>query len=79
MTATLVDGVLGKIMDRVECMTSPESVAWDGPLDEDKDGRNEVDVLRDLSCNTLLVKGILLKIASVGKTRRIKDANLRKR
>ena len=36
-------------------------------------------MLLDLSRNTLMVKGILLKIASVGKTRCIKDANLGKR
>jgi len=36
-------------------------------------------VLLDLSRNTLLVKGILLMIASVGTTRRIKDVNLGKR
>jgi hypothetical protein len=57
-------------------MASPDSYAWDGPIDEDEDGRNGVDVLLDLSRNTLIVKGILLKIASVGKTRRIEDANL---
>jgi len=59
-------------------MISPDCDAWDGPINEDENGRNRVDVLLDLSRNTLLVKGILLMIASVGKTRRIKDANLGK-
>ena len=58
-----------------ECMSSPDSDAWDGPIDDD-DGRNGVNVVLDLSRNTLLVKGILLRIAGVGKTRRINDANL---
>jgi len=59
-------------------MTSPDSDAWDGPIDEDENGRNGVDVLLDLSRNTLMVKGILLRIASIDKTWRIKDANLGK-
>jgi len=61
------------------CITSPDIDARDGPINVDEDGRNGVDVLPGLSRNTLLVKGILPRIASIDKTRCIKDANLGKR
>ena len=60
-------------------MASSDSNARDSPIDEDENGINGVDVLLDLSRNALLVKGILLRTASVGKTRRVEDANLGKR
>ena len=60
-------------------MASSDSYARDSPIDEDENGVNGVDVLLDLSRNALLVKSILLRTASVGKTRRVEDANLGQR
>lgn len=59
-------------------MASPNSYARDGAIDKDKDGNNGTDLLLDLSRNTLLVKGILMRTSSVGKTRRVEDADLGK-
>lgn len=60
-------------------MASPDSYARDGAIDKDENGSNGIDMLLDLSRNTLLVKGILMRTSSVGKTRRVEDADLGKR
>ncbi len=60
-------------------MASPDSYARDGPIDKDENGSNGIDVLLDLSRNILLVKGVLLRTASVDETRRVEDSNLGKR
>jgi len=53
----------------------------DSAIDEEENGSDGVDMLLDLSCNTLLVELILilLKTASVGQARCVEDANLGRR
>jgi len=47
--------------------------------DEDENGSGVVNVLLDLSCNTLIVELVLLKTASVDQSRGVEDGNLEKR
>jgi len=51
----------------------------DSAIGEDENRSDGVDMLLDLSCNTLLVELILLKTASVGQAWCVEDANLGKR
>ena len=53
--------------------------ARDGAICEDEDSRDRIEVLLDLSDDTLVVELVLLKTASVGKTRGVEDANLQRR
>ena len=58
-----------------ESIVGADSDARDGPIGEDKNGSDRVDVLLDLTRNTL-VELVLLDTASVGKPRRVENANL---
>jgi len=48
-------------------------------ISEDENGSDRVDMLLDLSCNTLLVELIVLKAVRVGQARCVEDTNLGKR
>ena len=47
-------------------------------MSKDENGSDGVNVLLNLSCNTLFVELVLLDTASVGQSRRVEDANLGK-
>jgi len=55
------------------------SAARNGPVGQDEDGHDGVDVLLDLSGDTLSEELVLLDTMSVGQSRRVEDANLGKR
>jgi len=57
----------------------PDSHVRDGAIGEDENSGDRVDMLLDLSCNTLLVELIVLKTVSVGQARCVEDANLGRR
>ena len=48
-----------------ECIVSADSDAWDSAIDEDKDSRDRVDVILDLSRDAPLVGLVLLKTVSI--------------
>jgi len=50
-------------------VVNADGVARDGAIDEDENGSDVVDVLPDMSCNTLIVELVLLKTASVDQSR----------
>ena len=60
-------------------MLGGDSEAGDCAISEDEDGSDGVDVLLDLCCNTFLLELVLPNITSVSQTRRVEDADLRKR
>ena len=57
-------------------MVYADRATWDRAISEDENGSGGVDVLLDLSCNTLLVLLVLLRAA--GQPRCVEDANLEK-
>lgn len=61
-----------------ECVVGADSDAGNGAIGEDKYCGEGIDMLFNLSRNTLLVKLVLLHTASVGQPRRVKDADLRR-
>ena len=62
-----------------ECIVGTDSKALDSAIDKDENGSDGVDVLLNLSSNTLLVALVLVETASVGQSRCVKDVNLGKR
>ena len=62
-----------------ECIVSADSDTLHGAIGEDENGSDRVDVLLDLSRNTILVALVLLNTSSIGQSWRIEDANLDKR
>jgi len=56
-------------------MASADSGTRDSAIGEDENGSDRVDMLLNLSGDTLLVQLVLLRTASVGKPRRVDDAN----
>ena len=62
-----------------ECIVGADGDAWNGPVGEDKNCGDGLNMLLDLSRNTLLVKLVLLDTASVRQPRRVEDADLQKR
>ena len=56
-----------------------DGAARDGAIEEDENSIDRVDVVIDLSCNTLPVELVLLKTASVDQPRSVENANLEKR
>ena len=52
---------------------------WSSAIGDDENGGDRVDVLLDLSGNTLFRGIVLWKMASIGESRHVEDANLRKR
>ena len=62
-----------------ESIADGDRGAWEGAVGEHEYRSDGVDVFLDLCRNTLLVKLVLLKTASVGQPRRVEDANLGKR
>ena len=62
-----------------EGIAGADSHARDGAICEDENSRDGIEVLLDLIDDTLVVDLVLLKTASVGKTRGVEDTNLRRR
>jgi len=60
-----------------ECIVHARSDTRDGAIGEDENGSDRVNVVLNLSCNTLLVEFVLMNTTSIGQSRRIEDANLR--
>ena len=50
----------------------------DGAIGKDENGGGGIDMALDLSCNTLPLECVLLKIAGVGEPRCVENANLGK-
>ena len=63
---------------RGECIVVPDSEPRGGAIGKDKNRSDRVDVLLDLSCNTVLVELVLTNTAHVGQPRRVEDADLGK-
>jgi len=61
-----------------KCKVGAGSDARNGAVGEDKNRSDGVDVLFDLSRNAFLVELVLLKTASVGQPRCVKNADLGK-
>ena len=51
----------------------------DGTIGEDENSIDITKLILNFSCNTLLVECVLIKSPSIGQSRRVEDANLRKR
>ena len=62
-----------------ECIISTMSDARDGAIGEDENGSDRVDVLLNMSCNTLLVDLVLLNTTSISQPGCVENADLLKR
>ena len=61
-----------------EGIIDTESDAGDSAIGKDENGSGEIDMALDLSCNTLPLECVLLKMTGVGEPRRVENANLGK-
>ena len=61
-----------------EYIARARSHAWDGPISDDENNIDGVDMLLNFSDDILLVELVLLNTAGVSQPRRVEDANLGK-